>query len=193
MTVTPSAEVLDYLTGTYQLDPVHTRLGFAARYALVARVHGCFDSFEGRLHLDASDPTRCSVAVTIDAASIRTNNPDRDAHLRSGDFFDVERYPTIAFESTSLTSLGDRRYRVTGDFTMKAISRPVELDLTYQGSCIDPYGQLRVGLGGSGALKRSDWGLTWNVALEAGGLVLSDGIDLELDISAIKIDGRGQS
>ena len=186
MTVHSTAEVLDHLTGSYQLDPAHTRLGFAARHALVTRVHGWWDSFEGRLHLDASDPTRSSVALTIDAASIRTNNVDRDAHLRSSDFFDVQRYPTITFESTAVTTLGDDRYRVTGDLTIKAITRPVELDLAYQGSCVDPYSQLRVGIEGSGSLKRSDWGLTWNAALEAGGLVLSDRIDLELDISAIR-------
>lgn len=188
MSVRSSVEVLDHLTGSYQLDPVHTRLGFGARYALVARVHGCFDSFEGRLHLDASDPARCSVALTIDAVSIRTNNADRDVHLRSGDFLDVERHPTITFESTGVTPLADQRYRVTGDLTIMAITRPVDLDVTYQGSCVDPYGQLRVGIEGSGSLKRSDWGLTWNVALEAGGLVLSDRIDLELDISAVKAD-----
>ena len=193
MTVTSSPEVLDHLTGSYQLDPAHTRLGFAARYALVTKVHGCFDSFEGRLQLDASDPTRSCVALTIHAASIRTNIPDRDAHLRSSDFLDVERYPTMTFESTALTLLGDRRYRIAGDFTIKGITRPVELELTYQGSCVDPYGQLRIGFEGSGALKRSDWGLTWNVALEAGGLVLSDRIDLELDISATRVDGMGQS
>ena len=188
MSVRSSAEVLDHLTGSYQLDPAHSRLGFAARYALVTRVHGWFDAVEGHLHLDASDPTRCSVALTIDAASIRTNNHDRDRHLRSGDFFDVERFPTITFQSTAVTALGDSRYRVTGDLTIKAVTRPVELDLTYQGSCVDPYGQLRVGIEGSGSLKRSDWSLTWNVALEAGGLVLGDGIDLEFDISAIKVD-----
>lgn len=188
MSILTSTEVLDHLTGSYQLDPAHTRVGFAARYALVTRVHGRFDSFEGRLHLDASNTARCSVALTIDAASIRTNNADRDAHLCSGDFFDVERYPTITFESTGLTALGDRRYRVTGDLTIKAITGPVDLDLTYQGSCVDPYGQLRLGVEGAASLQRSDWGLTWNVALEAGGLVLSDRIDLELDISAIKVD-----
>lgn len=188
MSVPSSAEVLDHLTGSYQLDLAHTRLGFAARHALVAKVHGWFDGVEGRLHLDAGDETRSSVALTIDAASIRTNNPDRDVHLRSGDFFDVERYPTITFESTGVTALGADRYRVAGDLTIKAITRPVELDLTYQGSCVDPYGQLRVGFEGSGSVKRSDWGLTWNMALEAGGLVLSDCIGLELDISAIKSD-----
>ncbi len=188
MSVTSSAEVLEQLTGSYQLDPAHTRLGFAVRHALVAKVHGCFDSYEGRLHLDGSDPTRCSVALTIDAASIRTNNPDRDAHLVSADFFDVERYPTITFESTGVADVGDNRYRVTGDLTIKGITRPVELDLTYHGSCVDPYRQFRVGFEGSGSLKRSDFGLTWNVALEAGGLVLSDRIDLELDGSAVKSD-----
>ena len=175
------------LTGPFALDPAHTRIGFAARHALVTRVHGWFDSFDGRLHLDGSDPTRCSVALTIDAASIRTNNVDRDVHLRSGDFFDVERYPTITFESTGVKVLADSRYRVTGDLTIKATTRPVDLDLTYHGSCVDPSQQLRVGIEGAGSLKRSEWGLTWNVALEAGGLVLSDRIDLELDLSAIKV------
>ena len=140
------------------------------------------------MHLDGSDPTRCSVALTIDAASIRTNNPDRDAHLTSADFFDVERYPTITFESTGVADVGDNRYRVTGDLTITGITRPVDLDLTYQGSCVDPYRQIRVGFEGSGSLKRSDFGLTWNVALESGGLVLSDRIDLELDGSAVKSD-----
>lgn len=184
---TASTEALDQLTGTYQLDPAHTRLGFAARHALVTKVHGRFDAFDGRLRLDAADPTKCSVELTIDAASIQTNNADRDAHLHSPDFFDVQRYPTITFESTGVTALDDLRYRVTGDFTIKGITRPINLDLTYHGSCLDPYGQLRVGIEGSGSLKRSDWGLTWNVVLEAGGLVLSDRIDLELDISAVKV------
>ena len=183
-----SAEVVGHLSGSYQLDPVHSRLGFSVRYAVVTKVHGRFDSFDGRLQLDASDPTRSSVALTINAASIRTNNADRDGHLRSGDFFDVERHPTITFESTAVTVLAEDRYRMAGDFTIKGVTRPIELDLTYLGSCVDPYNQLRVGFEGAGSLQRSDWGLTWNVALEAGGVVLSDRIDLELDISAIKTD-----
>lgn len=186
MSVLTSPDVLDHLTGSYQLDPAHTRLGFAARHALVTKVHGWWDSFEGQLHLDAADPTASSVALTIDAASIRTNNADRDAHLRSGDFFDVERYPTITFESTDVEALKDH-YRVTGDLTIKGITRSVELDLTYQGNCVDPYNQFRVGIAGSGSIKRGDWGLTWNAALEAGGVVLSDRIELEIDISAVKV------
>lgn len=188
MSVASTPEALDHVTGAYQLDLAHSRLGFAVRHALVAKVHGWFDGVEGRLELDGGDPERCSVALTIDAASIRTNNPDRDAHLRSKDFFDVERYPTITFASTSVTGLDADRYRVAGDLTIKGITRAVVLDLTYQGSAVDPYGQFRVGIAGAGSLKRSDWGLTWNAALEAGGVVLSDRIDLELDVSAVKTD-----
>jgi polyisoprenoid-binding protein YceI len=188
MSVSSTAEVLDHITGSYRLDLAHSRLGFAARHALVAKVHGWFDAVEGQLHLDARDPARCSVALTIDAASIRTNNHDRDAHLRSSDFFDVARYPAITFTSTGVTAVGNDRYHVSGDLTIKAITRLVGLELTYQGSCVDPYGLRRVGIEGSGSLKRSDWGLTWNAALEFGGVVLSDRIDLELDVSAVKTD-----
>ena len=187
MTLSTHTNVLDDVTGTYQLDLAHTRVGFSARHVLVARVHGWFDSVDGRLHLDAADPTASSVELTIDAASIRTNNADRDAHLRSPDFFDVERYPTVTFASTAITERGRDRYRVVGDLTIKGVTRSVPLNLTYQGSCVDPYGQHRVGLSGAGALKRSDWGLTWNQALDAGGVVVSDRIELELDVSAIKV------
>ena len=187
MSVPAAVEMLDQLTGSYQPDPAHSRLGFAARHAMVTTVHGWFDSFRGRVDLDAQDATKCSVALTIDAASIRTNNPDRDAHLLSADFLDVERYPAITFESSGVMPLDDGRYRVTGDLTIRAVTRAVDLELTHQGNSIDPYGQLRVGLKGSGGLKRSDWGLTWNVALETGGFVLSDRINLELDLSLVKV------
>ncbi len=186
MSVPTAVEVLE-LTGSYQVDPAHSRLGFAARHAMVTTVHGWFDSFRARVHLDGHEPRNCSVALMIDAASIRTNNADRDAHLCSADFLDVERYPTITFESSTVTPLDDRRYRVTGGLTIRAITRGVDLELTHQGNSIDPYGQLRVGFEGSGGLRRSDWDLTWNVALEAGGVVLSDRIDLELDLALVKI------
>ncbi len=186
MSIPTTVEVLDQLTGSYQPDPAHSRLGFSARHAMVTTVHGWFDSFRGRVHLDGHDPRNCSVALTIDAESIRTNNLDRDAHLRSADFLDVERYPTITFESSDVMPLDDRRYKVTGDLNIRDVTRAVELELTHQGNSTDPYGQFRVGFEGSGALKRSDWGLTWNVALEAGGVVLSDRITLEFDLSLVK-------
>ncbi len=106
MTVSASIDVVDDLTGSYQLDPAHTRVGFAARHVLVAHVHGWFEGVDGRLDLDGSDPTNSSVALTIDATSIRTSNPDRDAHLRSPDFFDVDRHPTITFATTAITDRG---------------------------------------------------------------------------------------
>jgi polyisoprenoid-binding protein YceI len=186
MTIQTTTEVSDQLTGTYQFDPVHSRLGFTVRYAMVSRVRGAFEAFEGTLQLDASDPAKSSVTLTIDAASIRTNNPDRDGHLRSGDFFDVDRHPTITFQSTEVIVVDEHRYRAIGDLTIKGITKPVELDLAYTGTCVDPYNQVRLGFEGSGSLQRSDWGLTWNVALEAGGVVVSDRIELELDGSAIK-------
>ncbi len=188
MTVSASIDVLHDLAGSYQFDPAHTRIGFAARHLLVARVHGWFEGVDGRLHVDGSDPTNSSVALTIDATSIRTSNPDRDAHLRSPDFFDVDRHPTITFATTAITVRGRDRYRVAGDLTIKGIARLVHLDLVYQGTCVDPYGQHRVGFSGSGALKRSDWGLTWNQTLDTGGVVVSDRIEIELDVSAIKVD-----
>ncbi|MBW3555356.1 MAG: YceI family protein [Actinobacteria bacterium] len=186
MSIPTTVEVLDQLTGSYQPDPAHSRLGFSARHAMVTTVHGWFDSFRGRVHLDGHDPRNCSVTLTIDAESIRTNNLDRDAHLRSADFFDVERYPTITFESCDVMPLDDRRYKVTGNLNIRSVTRAVDLELTHQGNSIDPYGQFRVGFEGSGALKRSDWGLTWNVALETGGVVLSDRINLEFDLSLVK-------
>jgi polyisoprenoid-binding protein YceI len=186
MTALSSTQALDHITGAYRLDPAHSRLGFAVRYA-VTKVHGRFEAFEGQAHLDASDPTTSTVEITIDTTSVRTNNPDRDAHLQSADFFDVERHPTISFRSTTVAALADGRFRVTGDLTIKGVSRPVDLDLAYTGSAVDPYSQLRVGIEGSGSLKRSQWDLTWNAPLEAGGLLLSDTIDLELDVSAIKV------
>lgn len=187
MTATSSTETLDQLTGSYQLDLAHTRLGFAARHPFMMKVHGWFDSVEGQLRLDAEDRTSSSATLTIEATSIRTGNRDRDDNLRSAAFFDVERYPTITFESTQVTALGNDCYRIAGDLTIKAIARPIEFELTHHGSCVDPYGRTRVGLEGSGSLKGSDWGLTWTLPLRAGGL-LSDRIDLLLDVSAVKVD-----
>ncbi len=192
MTISVSPDVLDDVTGIYQFDLAHTRVGFAARHVLVARVHGWFDSVDGRLQLDGADPQNSSVVLTIDATSIRTNNADRDAHLRSPDFFDVDRHPTITFVSTTVTDLGRDRYRVAGDLTIKGITHPVHVNLRHEGTCMDPYGQLRAGFSGAGALKRSDWGLTWNQGLDTGGVVLSDRIEIELDVSAIKVGGDAQ-
>ena len=183
MTLPDYKNQLNTFAGTFQLDPAHTRLGFAVRH-MVTTVHGQFTVFSGRIDLSGDDLERTTVELTIDPASIQTNNSDRDAHLRSTDFFDVERYPTMTFRGSSIRRDIDDRFALTGDLTIKNITRPVSLDFTFLGSATDPYGQLRLGFTGSGVVSRRDWALTWNVALEAGGFVLGDRITLELDASA---------
>lgn len=177
----------DQLTGQYTLDPTHSRIGFAARHAMVTKVRGSFNQFEGSATIDASNPAKSSVSVTIDAASIDTRNAERDAHLRSNDFFEMDTYPKITFASTSVEPLGDDRYRLDGDLTIKGVTKPVSVDFDFTGSAVDPFGNLRVGLEGSVSVNRKDWGLSWNAALETGGFLVGEKVTLEFDISAVKV------
>ena len=174
------------LTGDYTIDPVHSSIGFVARHAMITKVRGTFDEFDGRLHLDASDPSKSSATVTIKAASIDTRNADRDAHLRSNDFFAMDEYPEIVFESSGVERVDDTTFRITGDLTIRGVTRPVTFDLEYNGAAIDPFGNHRVGFEGSVQVNRKDWGITWNAPLELGGVIVSDKVTLEFDISAIK-------
>lgn len=176
----------DQLVGDYTLDPAHSRLGFTARHAMVARVRGQFREFEGRGHLD-EDPAKSWAEVRITAASIDTGNDQRDEHLRTGDFFDASTYPEIVFRSTSVQRGADGVFHVVGDLTIKATTRQVELDLHFTGAATDPFGNRRLGFEGCTTINRKDWGLVWNVALDAGGLLVSELVNLELDISAIKV------
>lgn len=176
------------LTGTYRLDPAHSRVGFVARHAMITKVRGAFDEVYGEGRFDAQDPTRSWVRVTIRAASIDSRNQDRDAHLRSADFLDVERYPTITFESKAVEVLGDDRFRVDGDLTIKDATRPVSVELELTGATVDPFGNHRIGLEGGATINRKDWGLTWNVALEAGGLLVGERVGIELELSAVRVD-----
>ena len=174
------------LTGEYTVDPSHSRIGFVARHAMVAKVRGSFNQFEGHGYFDAEDPSRSHLELTIQAASIDTRNADRDAHLRSSDFFDMENHPEIGFVSTSVEPLDETTYRVTGDLTMKAVTRPVTFDLEFTGTAVDPYGNQRIGLEGSVTVNRKDWGMNWNVALDAGGVLVSEKVVLEFEVSAIR-------
>lgn len=174
------------LTGTWTLDPAHSRLGFAARHAMVATVRGSYHDVAGELHLDAADPTRSSAEVTIQAASIDTGVADRDAHLRSADFLDVEHYPTLGFRSTSVRTTGDDEYVLSGELTIRDVTKPVELTIAHLGTSADPFGNLRAGFEGETVISRKDFGLTWNVALETGGFLVGDKIKITLDVSAIK-------
>jgi len=174
------------LTGTWDIDPAHTRLGFAARHAMVATVRGGFDVFSGTIVIDHTNPSASSAEVEIDAASITTANEQRDQHLRSADFLDVEQYPTITFRSTSAKEIDADTYELIGDLTIKGQSHPVTLELDFQGSSPDPFGNVRAGFEGRTTINRKDWGLTWNVAIEGGGILVGEKVKLELDVAAIK-------
>ncbi|TSB13922.1 YceI family protein [Streptomyces benahoarensis] len=174
------------LTGDYTIDPAHSAIGFAVRHAMVTNVRGAFGTYEGRLHLDGSQPGRSTAALEIRTESIDTGIGDRDAHLRGGDFFDAEAFPLMTFRSTAVAQTAADRFRVTGDLTIKDVTRPLTLDLELQGTATDVYGAERVGFEGSTEILRSEWGLTWNAALEAGGVMVSDKVKLTFDISAVK-------
>jgi len=177
------------LTGEYRIDPSHTTIGFTARHAMVANVRGSFGEIEGTLQLNGTNPEESTATIDISIASIDTGVTDRDAHLRSPDFFDAEKYPTMTFRSTRAEQLGGDSYRMMGDLTIRDVTRPVAIDLEFLGASTDPYGQERVGFEGTSALQRSEWGLTWNAALETGGVMVSDKIKLTFDIGAIKQTG----
>ncbi|GAA2260433.1 YceI family protein [Kitasatospora cystarginea] len=177
---------LPELTGDYVLDPAHTRIGFVARHAMVTKVRGAFHRFEGTAHLDGSEPARSTAQVVIKTESIDTGVEQRDEHLRTNDFLDAPNYPDITFRTTSVEPSSEAEYRVTGDLTIKDTTRSVAIDFEYTGNAVDPYGNLRVGLEGSLTISRKEFGVTWNAVLEGGGVLVSDKIVLEFDISAIK-------
>ncbi|WP_030733321.1 YceI family protein [Streptomyces sp. NRRL S-237] len=183
LTVDPA---LAALTGDYVIDAAHSSIGFTVRHAMVTNVRGAFTEHEGTLHLDGADPARSTASIDVKIASVDTGIADRDGHLRSGDFFDAEAFPLMTFRSTEARQLGGDTYRITGELTIKDVTRPLSIDLEFNGSATDPYGNERVGFEGSTEIQRSDWGLTWNAALEAGGVMVSDKVKLTFDISAIK-------
>lgn len=185
-TVATLTTPLEGLTGAYTLDASHSRIGFAARHAMVTKVRGTFNDVAGSGYLDTADPPKSHFDVTIQASSIDTHNADRDAHLRSNDFFDMENHPEIRYVSTAVEPLRADHYRVTGDLTIKGVTKAVTIDFELTGSAVDPYGNTRVGLEGSVTVNRKDWGVNWNAALEAGGMLVSEKVTLEFDVSAIK-------
>jgi polyisoprenoid-binding protein YceI len=182
----PATTVIDDITGDYTLDVSHTRLGFSARHAMVTTVRGTFKDFEGTAHVDTANPADSKVDLVIKAASIDTGVADRDAHLRSGDFFESETHPEITFTSTDVERDGDD-WTITGDLTIKGTTKPITIEFESTGSARDPFGNLRIGFEGQATLSRKDWGLSWNAALETGGLLVSDKIKLDFDISAIAL------
>lgn len=178
--------LLDDISGDYALDVTHTRLGFSVRHAMVTTVRGQFGEFAGTAHLDTADPAGSSVSLTIQVASVDTGTADRDGHLRSPDFFDADAFPTMSFTSTSVERDEDGVWQVTGDLTIKDATHTVTIPFEEVGSARDPFGNVRVGFEGGTTINRKDWGLTWNAALETGGVLVSEKVKLEFDISAIR-------
>ncbi|MET9663861.1 YceI family protein [Streptomyces sp. NPDC006475] len=174
------------LSGSYTIDPAHSSIGFTVRHAMVTNVRGSFGEFSGSLELNGTDPHHSTAEIDVTITSIDTGIADRDGHLRSGDFFEAEKFPLMTFRSTQAENLGGDTYRLTGDLTIKDVTRPLAIDLEFNGSATDVYGAERVGFEGSAEILRSDWGLTWNAALETGGVMVSDKVKLTFDISAIK-------
>ena len=189
MTTTNTMTQIDRSTlpaaGTWQVDPSHSSVGFVARHLMVTKVRGQFREYDARVVI-GDDPADSAVEVTIDVASVDTRNEDRDAHLRSPDFFAVEQHPTAVFRSTAVRHVGGDRWAVDGDLTVKDVTRPVTLDVEFDGTSPDPWGGERAGFTATAELDREDWGLTWNVGLETGGVLVSKKVKLELDVQLVK-------
>ena len=173
------------IAGDYVLDPAHTRIGFSARHAMVTKVRGHFEEFEGTAHVDTENPSKSTVAVAIQTASVSTGQAQRDGHLKSPDFFDVENHPQITFTSTDVQRDGIE-WSITGDLTINDVTKPVTVLFEETGEAKDPFGNLRVGFEGSVTINRSDWDLKWNSPLETGGVLVSEKVTLEFDVSAIR-------
>jgi len=173
-------------TNNWNIDATHSGINFSIRHLVVSKVRGRFAKYTGAVKIDDDDITRSVVEATIDASSIDTGTPQRDDHLRSADFFDVEKFPELRFRSRRIEKVADAKYRVTGDLTIRDVTREVSLDVEYGGKAKDPRGDERAGFVARASLDRKDFGLQWNQLLEAGGAIVGDQVDIEIDIEAVK-------
>ncbi|MFE0805248.1 YceI family protein [Streptomyces sp. NPDC058812] len=174
------------LTGRWTIDRPHSRIGFSVRHAMVTTVRGAFADYDSALYFDGARPSESGAELVIRVASVDTGVEQRDAHLIGPDFFDVRRYPEMAFRSTSTVHEGGETFRMTGDLTIRDATRPVELQLDYLGSVMDPFGAERAGFDGTTTIDRTEWGLVYNQRLKAGGTMVSEKVRLQFDISAIR-------
>jgi polyisoprenoid-binding protein YceI len=173
-------------TNGWTLDTTHSGIAFSVRHMVVAKVRGRFANWTGSVELDEADLARSKVEVEIDARSIDTGNAQRDEHLRSADFFDVEQFPTLRFVSRSIENVAPDRFRVLGDLTLHGVTRPVTLSVERGGQAKDPWGNRRAGFAATASLQRSEFGLVYNQALETGGVLVGDRVDIELDVQAVQ-------
>jgi len=170
----------------WAIDGAHSSIGFTVRHMVVSKVRGRFTRWTGTIAMDERDPTRAAVEIAIEPASVDTGVEQRDNHLRSPDFFDVERHPAMTFRSTRIERVRDGEYRVTGDLTMHGVTRPVALDVEFAGSAKDPWGGVRAGFSARASLDRKDFGLTYNQLLETGGVLVGERVDLDIEVEAVK-------
>ena len=173
-------------TTTWTVDPVHSSVEFAVRHLMITTVKGRFGDVSGTIQVDANDPAKAVVDVTINAASIDTREPQRDAHLKSADFFEAEKFPTLTFRSTSVRDHKKDGFTLIGDLTIHGVTRQVALDVTTEGRAKDPWGGQRAGYTATTKIKRSDFGLTWNQLLETGGFAVSDDVKISLDVQLVQ-------
>jgi polyisoprenoid-binding protein YceI len=171
---------------TWSIDPTHSSVEFAVRHLMISTVKGRFNAVEGTIVLDEANPAASTAEITVQAASIDTREPQRDAHLRSADFFDVEKYPTLTFRSTGVNDVTADGFTLAGDLTIHGVTRPVTLEVVNEGRGKDPWGGERAGFAATTRIKRSDFGLTWNQLLETGGIAVGDEVKISLDVELVK-------
>ena len=188
-TINPAVRIVDGeelpAAGSYGIDASHSEVGFAVRHVMVSKTKGRFSDFAGTVEI-ADNPFESSVFVTIQTASIDTRDEQRDGHLRSGDFFDVEAWPTMTYVSRSVREAGKGSYVVDGDLTIKGVTQSVPLELTFEGGAADPWGGVRIGFSAKAELDRESFGLTWNQALETGGVLVGKKVTIEIEAEAVK-------
>jgi len=170
----------------WALDPTHSSMTFTIKHMMFSKVKGAFNQFDASIEADPNDLTSADISFSVDLASVDTNNNDRDNHLRSADFFDVENHPKMTFTAKNIVKTGDGEYKVTGDLSLHGVTRSESFDVVFEGEGKDPWGNVKAAFHASGTINRKDYGLNWNAALEAGGFLVGDEVKVEIDIQAAK-------
>jgi polyisoprenoid-binding protein YceI len=175
---------------TWAIDPSHTKIGFKVKHLMISNVLGSFKEFEGQVTTNGNDFSTAAISFSMNSVSVDTEMPDRDTHLKSADFFDAVNYPKITFSGTGLKDLGGDVYELTGNLSIKGVSKPVVLSVEYGGLMTDPWGNVKAGFSITGKINRKDWGLNWNAVLEAGGVVVSEEVKINCDLELAKVVGK---